>query len=183
MKHRGVKNQMGVSIAWNFAATIGKKAYNCETNFLMVLMPLVEHNKLIPTHQFGFGQRHSTIEQPHRILHRINEAFEHKAYCSAAFLDISQAFDKVWHTGLLYKLRQSLPLNYFLLLQSYLHNRQFFIKLASTHHTLSPINTGVTQDNVLGPLLYFMYTADLQTSPTTTIATFADYTAILVIQL
>jgi hypothetical protein len=61
-------------------------------------------------------------------------------YCSAAFLDISQAFDKVWHTGLLYKLRQSLPLNYFLLLQTYLHNRHFFIKIASTHHTLSPIH-------------------------------------------
>jgi hypothetical protein len=29
-------------------------------------------------------------------------------YCSAAFLDISQAFDKVFHAGLLYKLRQAL---------------------------------------------------------------------------
>jgi hypothetical protein len=103
-------------------------------------------------------------------VHRINEAFEHKAYCSAAFLDIFQAFDKVWHTGLLYKLRQSLPLNYFLLLKSYLHNRHFFIKIASTHHTLS---------SILGPLLYLMYTADLPASPTITIATLADDTAVL----
>jgi hypothetical protein len=29
----------------------------------------------------------------------------------AAFLDISQAFDKVWHTGLPYKLRRSLSLS------------------------------------------------------------------------
>jgi hypothetical protein len=34
----------------------------------------------------------------------------------AAFLDISQAFDRVWHTGLLHKLRQFLPLNYYLIL-------------------------------------------------------------------
>jgi hypothetical protein len=87
-----------------------------ETLLLKLLLPLIEHNKLIPLHQFGFRQRHSTIEQTHHIVHKINEAFEHKEYCSAAFLDISQAFDR--HTRLLYKLRQSLPLNYFLLLQS-----------------------------------------------------------------
>jgi hypothetical protein len=65
-----------------------------EKLLLTRLLPLVEHNGLIPFHQFGFRQRHSTTEQTHRIIHRINEAFEHKAYCSAAFLDISQAFDK-----------------------------------------------------------------------------------------
>jgi hypothetical protein len=108
-----------------------------ETLLLKRLLPLIEHNKLIPPHQFGFRWRHSTIKQTHRIVHRIEEAFEHKEYCSAAFLDISQAFDKAWHTGLLYKLRQSLPLNYFLLLQSYLHSRHFFDKIASAHHTVS----------------------------------------------
>jgi hypothetical protein len=60
--------------------------------------------------QFGFRQRHSTIEQTHSIIRRINEALENKQYCSASFLDIPQAFDKVWHTGLLYKLRWPLSL-------------------------------------------------------------------------
>jgi hypothetical protein len=43
MKHRRMRNQTGVSIAWNFAATIGEKEYNCETNFLMVLMWYISH--------------------------------------------------------------------------------------------------------------------------------------------
>jgi hypothetical protein len=62
-------------------------------------------------------------------MNKIHEAIETKQYCSAALLDISQAFDKVWHTGLQYKLRQSLPLNYFLLLKSYLYYRQFGVKV------------------------------------------------------
>jgi hypothetical protein len=33
------------------------------------------------------------------IVRRINEALENKQYCSAAFSDISQAFDKIWHTS------------------------------------------------------------------------------------
>jgi hypothetical protein len=86
-----------------------------ENILLKRLLPMVEHNRLIPNHQFGFRQGHSTTEQMHRIVQRINEALENKQYCSAAFLDISQAFNTVWHTGL-YKSRRSLPLNYFLIL-------------------------------------------------------------------
>jgi hypothetical protein len=87
------------------------------------------------------------------IVHKINEALEHKAYCSAAFLDISQVFDKVWHIGLLYKLRESLPINYFLLLQSFLQNRHFCVRFGSAQHPLSPIHAGVSQGSVLGPFL------------------------------
>jgi hypothetical protein len=50
---------------------------------------MFENNRLIPNHQFGFRQRHSTIEQTHRIVQRINEALETNQHCSAAFLDIS----------------------------------------------------------------------------------------------
>jgi hypothetical protein len=41
------------------------------------------------------------------MVQKINEGIETNQYSSAAFLDISQAIDKIWHTGLLYKLKQS----------------------------------------------------------------------------
>jgi len=57
-----------------------------------------------PHHQFGFRQAHSTVQQCHRIKNTINKALEDQQYCTAVFLDVSQAFDKVWHPGLLFKI-------------------------------------------------------------------------------
>jgi hypothetical protein len=99
----------------------------------------------------------------------INEALENKQSRSAAFLDISQAFNKVWQTGLLYKLRLSLPLNY-------LHSRHFYIKAENEYAELFPDNVGTPQGSALGPLLYLLYAADL---PEYTTATFANNTAVL----
>jgi hypothetical protein len=80
-----------------------------EKVILRRLTPIVVDNKLIPSHQFGFITKHETTEQAHRLVHKINHDLENKHYCSVAFIDISQAFDKVWHTGLLNKLKHRLP--------------------------------------------------------------------------
>ena len=53
----------------------------------------------IPNHQFGFRQAHSTVQQCHRITDVINKTMENQQYSKAAFLDVGQAFDKVWHPG------------------------------------------------------------------------------------
>ena len=79
-----------------------------EKLLLQRLKPLLTSQQLIPDHQFGFRPRHGNIEQAHRLVHKIHENFQHKRYCTATFIDINQAFDKVWHPGLLYKLKRTL---------------------------------------------------------------------------
>ena len=63
----------------------------------------------IPDHQFGFRQSHSTIQQCHRVADTINKALENHQFCTASFLGFSQAFDKVWHPGLLFKIKKKNP--------------------------------------------------------------------------
>jgi len=80
------------------------------------------------------------MQQCHRITDVINKAVENQQYCTAAFLDIIQAFDKVWHPGLLFKIKRILPSSYFNLVKSYLNESQFETKLqaASTSIPLYP---------------------------------------------
>ena len=65
------------------------------------IQPILHENRIIPDHQFGFRQKHATFDQVHRINNVIIKALESNKYCTAAFLDISQDFDKMWHEGLL----------------------------------------------------------------------------------
>ena len=92
-----------------------KRIYN-DTNF----------QDWIPLHQFGFQKAQSTIQQCHSLTDIINKALGDQEYYSAVFLDVSQAFDKEWHQGLLIKIKQTIPPPaYFNLLRSYLRNRYF----------------------------------------------------------
>jgi len=150
-----------------------------EKLYIKKLNYIIEKRKIIPEHQFGFRNKHGTIEQVHRLVNQINADLNAKRYCSAAFLDISQAFDKVWHTGLQVKLKKLLPHPDYQLLKSYLTDRYFIVNQGDEHTELNPIYSGVPQGSVLGPVLYLLYTADLPTTKITTVATYADDTAIL----
>jgi hypothetical protein len=67
----------------------------------------------IPSHQFGFRENHSTVQQIHRITHKIHQALENKGYCTSVFLDVRQAFDKICYPGLLYKIKRISPYHLF----------------------------------------------------------------------
>ena len=148
-----------------------------EKLLLKRLQPLVEAK--IPNFQFGFRSRHSTIEQVQRVTMQIERAFEEKKYCAAVFLDVSQAFDRVWHEGLIHKLSRLMPGNLCRLLESYLKNRKFQVAHEEETSEFKSIKAGVPQGSVLGPLLYLLYTADIPETDHIEMATFADDTAVM----
>lgn len=143
------------------------------------LSNVINDKVIIPDHQFGFRREHSTIEQVHRVCRRIRKSFELKEYCSAAFLDIQQAFDKVWHRGLLYKIKSLLPHTFYSVLKSYISDRIFQVREDDSTSQFYDISAGVPQGSVLGPVLYILFTSDLPQGSNVTMATFADDTAFL----
>lgn len=152
-----------------------------EKLLLKRLKPIIEQRNLIPTHQFGFRECHSTLDQVHRITNVIEKALEEKKVCSTVFLDVTQAFDKVWHKGLKYKMKKNLPRQLSDILESYISDRYFRIKYEQAYSVLQKINAGVPQGSVLGPLLYLLYTSDIPEPENNTLATYADDTAILAV--
>lgn len=150
-----------------------------EKMLLVRILKTLHERSIIPDHQFGFRQKHGTTEQVHRVVDQIRNSLENKEYCSAAFLDIQQAFDKVWHKGILCKIKLLLPHPFFGLIKSYISDRIFQVKDGEFTSKFYDINAGVPQGSVLGPVLYTIFTCDLPETPNVITATFADDTAIL----
>ena len=97
-----------------------------------------------------------------------------------AFLDISAAFDKVWHQGLLAKLDQiGINGKLFDLFTSYLINRKQCVVIEGVKSNLANINAGVPQGSRLGPLLFILYINDIVSDLESEILIFADDTTLL----
>jgi hypothetical protein len=83
-----------------------------EKLLLKRLKPILQVKQFIPTHQFGFRHRHPKMDQVHRITILTEKTLEEKQVCPTVFLDVAQAFDKVWHEGLFHKLELLLSTEY-----------------------------------------------------------------------
>ena len=84
------------------------------------------HNKFMNSCQSGFKQNYSCINQLISTTHNIYCAFDANLSLEVqgVFLDLSKTFDKVWHEGLLYKLKNNeINGNALQLIKSFLHNR------------------------------------------------------------
>ncbi|GFU77390.1 RNA-directed DNA polymerase from mobile element jockey [Trichonephila clavipes] len=140
----------------------------------------LETNKILIPEQHGFRPRLSTTHQLLRVVEYIKEGNNMGQCTAAVFLDIQKAFDRVWHTGLLFKLiNYNIPTPLILLLKSYISNRTFTVKINRTYSQTRSISAGIAQGSILGPVLFNLYVNDILKSTKTMLCMYADDTAIL----
>ena len=78
------------------------------------------------------------------------------------FLDIPKAFDKVWHQGIILKVRQNgISCDLLNILSDFLTNRKQRVVLNGQTCSWANITAGVPKESILGPVLFLIYVNDL----------------------
>ena len=148
-----------------------------ETIITKQRLAFLETKTLLSDHQYGFRQARSTGDLLAYAVHAWSSALEFNGESRVISLDISKAFDRVWHKGLLanlsiFGLQQTL----IKWISSFLSDWSIAIRVAGCLSNPPSINSDVPQDSVISPFLFILFINDLLSSTSSSIFSFADDT-------
>ena len=124
----------------------------------------VTFHEMLRTSQSGIRTGDSKINQMTSIVHSIFAVFDCNPLLDvrSVYLDISKAFYRVWHDGLIYKVRQNgVSVELLSQIQSFLADHMQRTVLYDKTSQWVTISAGVTQGSILGPLFFLVYINDL----------------------
>ncbi len=145
-----------------------------------VMYAFFKKHGLLTERNSGFKENDSTVNQLIHICNNIYKGLDLSKDVCLVFLDVSKAFDKVYHRGLMYKLEQmGISGNLLKWIESYLNGRSQKVVINGVESNPRYINASVPQGSILGPLLFLVYVNDLVNDLETTPYLFADDTSLL----
>jgi hypothetical protein len=149
--------------------------YNHIYNFLL-------ENSIISFNQSGFTSGDSAINQLLYITNEFGKALDNGKEVRVVFCDVSKAFDRVWHKGLLTKLK-SIGIQGPLLswIENYLLDRKQMVVINDCCSDWRNVCAGAPQSSILGPLFFPIYINDIVADIHSSIKLFADDTSLYMI--
>ena len=134
----------------------------CERALLIKINEHLKRNKIIVKQQSGFRANRQTKDNIFHLCQKNLEAFNRKMKNCVIFFDITKAFDKIWHNGLLYKLiNNKFEKHIIKWIAEFLNKRVFKVKVNSSFSNNCNIEVGVPQGSVLSPILFSIFINDI----------------------
>ena len=116
------------------------------------MFPFFIKNGLFSQNQSGFNPRDWCVNQLFSITRELYKSFDDGFDVRSVFLGISNAFDKVLHEGIIFKLRKNGISGELLnLLCDFFRNRKLRVVLNRQVSTWTNVNTGIQQGSILTP--------------------------------
>ena len=128
------------------------------------LVKYLNDEQLFSEFQSGYRKNHSCESAVIKIHNDIMMMIDKKTNVLLLLLDLSAAFDTINHKLLLVKLKKFYGISGIVLqwIESYLSGRSFTVSIGKSKSSTCVLEIGVPQGSILGPLLFILYTKDLE---------------------
>ena len=134
----------------------------CERMINRRLYWWLEHTGILTEYQAGFRTNSRTEDQLFRLCQNIQDGYQDGLHTTAVFIDLQQAYDRVWRKGLMIKMqRHGIKGNMYKWIKGFLQERTIQTKVNNSLSSKQVLEDGLPQGSALSCTLFLLFVNDM----------------------
>ena len=135
----------------------------------------LETSGLLCEEQSGFRSNSRTEDQLFTLCQKVHDGFQEEKHTTAIFVDLQQAYDRVWRKGLLLKIqRLGIQGNLYKWIKGFLHERTIQTMIEKRTSAKRTLEEGIPQGSSLSCTLFLIFINDMANEISSNKAFYAD---------